>query len=125
MMMTINVINISSENPQALGAFYSQVFGIAPEWQLEVGTSFVLGDVRVVILGHDQIRGKNSQPARLFFNLTVGDVPAEFARVVAVGAAVVQEPYSFPEPGTGAQLVLATLADPDGNYFQLMSTTPA
>jgi predicted enzyme related to lactoylglutathione lyase len=124
-MVTISVINISSEHPQELGAFYRQVLGIEPEWQLDMGTGFRLGNVELVILGHDQVRGKNSQPARLFFNLNVDDVSAEFARVVAVGASIIQEPYSFPEPGGEAQLVLATLADPDGNYFQLMSTTPA
>lgn len=123
--MTISVINISSEHPQELGAFYRQVLGIEPEWQSDMGTSFLLGDIRLVILSHDQVHGKNGQPARMFFNLNVNDVPAEFARVVGVGAAVIQEPYSFTEPGGGTQLILATLADPDGNYFQLMSATPA
>ena len=42
----------------------------------------------------------------------------DFARLKAAGAIVVVEPYDFEEsPNT----TIATLADPDGNYFQLMS----
>ena len=40
---------------------------------------------------------------------------AEFDRIKALGAAVIQAPQDM---GDG---VLATLADPDGNYFQLVT----
>ena len=35
----------------------------------------------------------------------------------AAGAIVVRAPYEFEEAGS----TIATLADPDGNYFQLLS----
>ena len=42
----------------------------------------------------------------------------DFARMKAAGAIVIAEPSSFDgEPG----LSIATFADPDDNYFQLMS----
>ena len=42
----------------------------------------------------------------------------------AAGAIVVREPYSFERcPRRG--MSIATLADPDDNYFQLMSPMPA
>ena len=39
-------------------------------------------------------------------------------RLTAAGATVVREPY---HPGEGAEGWIATLSDPDGNYFQLVS----
>ena len=39
----------------------------------------------------------------------------EYARMVKAGAKVIKEPYEM------GGMWIATLADPDGNYFQLMS----
>ena len=44
-----------------------------------------------------------------------GLTPEEFERIKAAGATVIREPY---EMGGGW---IATLADPDGNYFQLVT----
>jgi predicted enzyme related to lactoylglutathione lyase len=43
------------------------------------------------------------------------EVQAEFERIKALGASVIAAPYAI---GEG---FIATLADPDGNYFQLMT----
>jgi predicted enzyme related to lactoylglutathione lyase len=45
-------------------------------------------------------------------------VKSEFDRFVEAGATAIQEPYS---PGGEPDGLIATFADPDGNYFQLMS----
>ncbi len=42
----------------------------------------------------------------------------DFERFKAAGATVVQEPYN---PGDEGQMQIATFADPDDNYFQLVS----
>jgi hypothetical protein len=42
----------------------------------------------------------------------------------AAGAIVVREPYSFDEITDAANTWIATLADPDDHYFQLMSPMP-
>ena len=39
----------------------------------------------------------------------------------AAGAIVVREPYEFDADGQVSTASIATLADPDGNYFQLTS----
>jgi predicted enzyme related to lactoylglutathione lyase len=121
-MITVSAVHISSESPKELGAFYQKILGIDPELQTDGETILMVSGVRLVIQSHDQVRGKNSHPERLFLDLLVQDIEAEFKRIVALGAAVVQEPYSFDEEGMN--LMFATLADPDGNYFQLMSVTP-
>ena len=41
----------------------------------------------------------------------------DFERFKAAGAIVIREPYGF----EGQEGLIATLADPDDNYFQLMS----
>jgi predicted enzyme related to lactoylglutathione lyase len=45
-------------------------------------------------------------------------VKGEFERIKKLGAAVVAEPYNPAEDPKG---MIATFADPDNNYFQLMS----
>ena len=42
----------------------------------------------------------------------------EFAKLQAAGATVVREPYTFEQ---APDAWIATLSDPDGNYFQLVS----
>jgi hypothetical protein len=56
-------------------------------------------------------------------------VKGEFDRMVAAGAIVVREPYAFDDvpdvtdaaAASPVTMSIATLADPDDNYFQLMS----
>ena len=52
------------------------------------------------------------------WNIETPDVKGEFERLKAAGGIVVAEPYEFEgAPGSA----IATFADPDDNYFQLMS----
>ena len=46
---------------------------------------------------------------------TKEEVQKEFDRIKSLGAIVIKEPYDM------GGMWIATLADPDGNYFQLMS----
>jgi hypothetical protein len=54
--------------------------------------------------------------------LESSDVRADFERLKAAGATVVAEPYD-PAPGDPQMggMLIAPFADPDGDYFQLMS----
>ena len=61
---------------------------------------------------------RTTSPGESSGNIETEDVQGDFARMRDAGAIVVREPYSFEQmPSTW----IATLADPDGNYFQLMS----
>ena len=115
--MNFNSILIGSEDPTRLAEFYTKVLGKAGYedggyvgWQ--VGNGFV------TIGPHDQVKGSNAEPGRLIWNLESEDVPGDFATFKAAGATVVAEPY---HPGQETEGWIATFADPDGNYFQLMS----
>jgi predicted enzyme related to lactoylglutathione lyase len=49
------------------------------------------------------------------FNFETETVKEEFARIVELGGKSVKEPYEM------GGMWIATLSDPDGNLFQLMS----
>ena len=117
-MLSFNSILLFSEHPKELGEFYEKVFGSKPGWAEHGYVGFQVGSGFVTIGPHDKVKGKNSQPERIMINLETTDVAGEFARIKALGAAVIAEPY---HPGEEKDMQIATFADPDGNYFQLMS----
>jgi predicted enzyme related to lactoylglutathione lyase len=117
--MKIAAIHIGTERPEKLATFYRQVLQAEPVWASDDVTGFMVGDVILEITTHDQVAGRNQMPARTFFDLMVDDARAEFARIQALGATVVQEPYDVVDEES--QFTVATFADPDGNYFQVAS----
>ena len=119
--MNLNSILIGSENPQRLVEYYTRLFG-EPVWNEGGYTSWQLGTGWVTVGAHDAVQGPNAHPGRIIWNIECPDVRGEFDRVVAAGAIVVREPYGMDE---GSEGLIATLADPDDNYFQLMSPMPA
>jgi len=115
--MQFNNILIGSDDPDRLVDYYRKVLG--EPTLVEGGYSgWQLGSGMVSIGPHSEVHGKNPQPGRLIWNIETPDVQGEFERMKAAGAIVIKEPYTFDEaPGYW----IATLADPDDNYFQLMS----
>ena len=114
--MKFNSLLIGSGNPQRLVDYYSKLFG-DPVFADSGYTAWQLGDGWVTVGPHDEVTGQNAQPGRLIWNIETGDVQGDFDRLVAAGATVVKEPYPPGEAGG----MIATLSDPDDNYFQLMS----
>ena len=114
--MDFNSILIGSEDPQRLVDYYTKLFG-EPTMSDGGYTGWQLGSGFVTIGPHDQVKGKNTQPGRILWNIQSEDVKGDFERMKAAGAIVIAEPYGF----DGAVGEIATLADPDDNYFQLMS----
>jgi predicted enzyme related to lactoylglutathione lyase len=116
-MLNLNSVMIGTKQPQVLATFYEQVVGkpadmVEPEqgfygWQ--VGSAFLS------ILEHSKMEGQAKDQGRVMLNFETTQVQDEFARIKALGAAVIAAPYQIGEGW------IATLADPDGNYFQLMS----
>jgi predicted enzyme related to lactoylglutathione lyase len=115
--MNLNSILIGSEDPARLAAYYTKLFG-EPGWDQGGFTGWSIGSGSVTVGAHDQVKGNNSEPGRVIWNIETPDVQAEFERLKAAGATVIQEPY---QPGEAPEGWIATFADPDDNYFQLMS----
>ncbi len=115
--MNFSGILIGSEDPQRLVDYYSKLFG-APGFQDGGYTGWQIGSGWITIGAHDQVTGKNAHPGRLIWNVESADVKGDFERFKAAGATVVREPYN---PGGPPDGWICTFADPDDNYFQLMS----
>jgi predicted enzyme related to lactoylglutathione lyase len=116
--VNFNNILIGSEDAPALAAFYTKLFG-KPAFEDGGYSGWQLGSGFVSVGPHSEVHGKNVSPGRIIWNIESDDVQGDFDRMKGAGATVIAEPYSF-EGMEGS--LLATLADPDGNYFQL--TTP-
>jgi predicted enzyme related to lactoylglutathione lyase len=116
--VNFNSILIGSEDPQRLVGYYSGLFG-KPAMEDQGYAGWQLGSGWVTVGPHDQVHGKNAQPGRLLWNIESTDVKGDFDRLKAAGAIVIREPYVMGEGSE--QGTIATFADPDDNYFQLMS----
>ena len=114
--MNFNSILIGSEDPQRLAEYYTKLFG-EPGWDDSGYTGWQIGNGGLTVGPHDQVKGSNAQlPASRWSS--AADVRGDFDRLKAAGATVVSEPYTMGEaPGAW----IATLSDPDDNYFQLVS----
>jgi predicted enzyme related to lactoylglutathione lyase len=115
--MNFNSILIGSDDPQRLVDYYTKLLGV-PTMSDSGYTGWLIGSGFVTVGPHSEVHGKNTAPGRLIWNIETPDVKGDFERLKAAGAIVVREPYEFEEaPGSS----IATLADPDDNYFQLVS----
>jgi predicted enzyme related to lactoylglutathione lyase len=116
-MLNLNSVMIGTKQPTELVAFYEKVLGKPAEmvdqengfWGWQVGNTYLS------VLNHSGMGGDARDPGRVMLNFETSEVKEEFERIKAFGGAVIREPY---EMGGGW---IATLADPDGNYFQLVS----
>ena len=121
-MLKLTSIMLGSENPKELANFYAKVLEKEPGWSEGGFEGFDAGGMYLMIGPHDKVHGKSQNPERILFFFETEDVKGEFERIKGLGAEVIAEPY---KPGEEAgDMWLATLADPDGNYFQLASPMP-
>jgi predicted enzyme related to lactoylglutathione lyase len=115
--MNLNGILIGSDDPQRLADYYTRLFG-KPGWEDGGYIGWQIGTGSVTVGPHDQVKGKNAHPGRVIWNIESQDVQGDFERFKSAGATVVREPYN---PGEMPDGWIATLSDPDDNYFQLVS----
>jgi predicted enzyme related to lactoylglutathione lyase len=118
-MLNLSSIMIGTENSKTLAEFYEKVLQKKPDMVDGEWYGFAAGSTFITFGTHDKVKGKSAQPERIIFNFETTDVKGEFERIKALGAQVIKEPYEMGEEGNMA--MIATLADPDGNYFQLMT----
>ena len=115
--MNFNSIMIGSDDPGRLVEYYTRLFG-EPTMADDSYTGWLIGSGFVTIGAHSEVHGRNAHPGRIIWNIESTDVRGDFDRFVAAGAMVVTEPYGF---DGFPDMLIATLTDPDDNYFQLMS----
>ncbi len=116
-MLNLNSVMIGTKQLQALAAFYEKVLGKAADYvDKENGFyGWQVGSSYLSLLDHSEMQGKTKDPGRVMLNFETTQVKEEFERIRSLGSTVVRAPYEM-EGGW-----IATLADPDGNYFQLVT----
>lgn len=117
-MLNFSSLMIGSAQPKVLAKFYERVFGKKSDWQDGAWFGFQVGNTHLTIGEHSEVKGQAKEPQRIIINLETEDVKGEFERIKKTGAKVVKDPYN---PDEAHDMKIATFADPDGNYFQLMS----
>ena len=115
-MLNLNSVMIGTKQAKSMVAFYEKVLGKAADMVDEANGfhGWQVGSAYLSVLDHSEMSGTTKDPGRIMFNFETAQVKEEFERIKALGAGVIHEPY---EMGGGW---IATLADPDGNYFQLV-----
>ena len=115
--MNFNSVLIGTSDAPALAAYYTKLFG-EPGFADGGYSGWMVGSGFITVGPHSEVTGQNAQPGRIILNFETTDVAGDFSRLEAAGAIVVKAPYEFEGmPGSW----IATLADPDGNYFQLVT----
>jgi len=116
-MLNLNSVMIGTKQLKVLAAFYEKVLG-KPAEMIDVENGFFgwqAGTTYFSLLDHSEMVGRTKDPGRVMINFETFHVKEEFDRIKNLGGTVIKEPYEM-EGGW-----IATLADPDGNYFQLVS----
>jgi len=116
-MLNLNSVMIGTKQLKAVATFYEKVFGKAPDMADSENGFFgwQVGNVFFGVLEHSEMGGNTRDPGRVMINFETDQVQEEFERIKALGGTVIKAPYKMGEGW------IATLTDPDGNYFQLMN----
>ena len=112
------LINVTSEDPARLTAFYADVVGLAKN--PAIGESgFDAGGASFLIDGHSETKGAAKEPQRVLINFFVDDLKAEQDRLEEQGVKFIRSAGREEWGG-----VISTFLDPDGNYCQLIEFNP-
>ena len=115
-MLNLNSIMIGTTNLDTMAEVYEKIFGKKPDMSEGGYHGWSVGNCFFAVGKHSKMDGKTKDAGRVMFNFETKEVKEEFERIRAIdGITVIAEPYEM-----GSAWV-ATLADPDGNYFQLMT----
>lgn len=111
-------VNVTSEHPDRLAAFYREIVGLEVESEMGEG-AFKVAGAHFLIDGHSETVGDTKEPQRALINFFVADLAAEQSRLEAEGVKFVR---TAGEEFWGGKI--STFVDPDGNYAQLIEFNP-
>lgn len=116
-MLNLNSVMVSTKRAKIVALFYEKVLGRSADMVDEQYGFFgwQVGAAYFSVLDHSEMTGPAKDPGRILFNFETSQVQEEFERIKTLGGKVIREPYQM---GDGW---IATLADPDGNFFQLVT----
>lgn len=114
-MLDLNSVMLGTQKVKELADFYEKVFDRKADMEDGGWYGWQVGKGFLTIGEHSEVKGEAKEPQRVIMNFETTEVKEEFERIKGLGATVIKDPYDM----GGAWI--ATFADPDGNYFQLMT----
>jgi predicted enzyme related to lactoylglutathione lyase len=111
-------VNITSEQPDRLLAFYRDIVGLKPQPEFGEG-ALDAGGTSFFIDGHSETKGGAKEPQRALLNFFVDDLAAEQERLEGQGVKFIRTAGKEEWGG-----MISTFVDPDGNYGQLIEFKP-
>lgn len=122
MIKSLESITLFSPSAKKLAGFYKGKVGLKIKFEAVMGENDEeMYDMSVgkksgfYIIDHSKVKGKNKQPERIIFNLEVDNIKKEVTRLKKAKVKLVADTYHIEGYG-----YIATFADIDGNYFQLV-----
>ena len=127
MFRGVESIILFSEDAKKLAEFYRNKVGLDMTLEAEVGEEdgglygFEFGEEKtgLYVMNHSKVKGKNTQPERIIFNLEVEDIEEDVKKLDKAEVKKIADTYHMQEYG-----LIATFEDIDGNYFQLVQIKP-
>jgi len=114
--MKINtfLINLTSEDPERMKAFYGQTIGLEKNPDMGEG-AFHAGGAVIAIDSHSETKGATKEPQRVLIDFFVDDLKEEQLRLESKGVKFLR---TAGEEWWGG--LISTFQDPDGNYCQII-----
>ncbi len=122
MFEKISTILLWSDNYEALAAWYQNIFNVKVIEKLDhpkdtgILMEFPGGHPWLWVGAHSEIHGKNKDPLRIMFNITVDSVHKAYEYLRTKGVTFIAEPFKAPT----FDKWFATFSDPDGNTIQII-----
>jgi catechol 2,3-dioxygenase-like lactoylglutathione lyase family enzyme len=113
MELTGVLISTTELRHSAMRQFYVETLGLMPRSDRPGFVNFDFGHSRLTIATHDAVEGAASDPARMMVNFRTTDIEAVVARCDP--GRVIRWPQREHWGG-----LVATVADPDGNFVQFL-----
>jgi len=115
----IGTILLGTRDPERLRSWYKRAFGVTAD---PFDRFLRFGEVGVLIDSRPDVAASTAEPGRVILNLHVPDAPAVARHLDAAMNVTWVAPLEYRErPGAW----FGTVADPDGNYVQIIELTEA
>ena len=122
MFHKVSTILIWSEDFRKLSDWYLHTFHLKVVEELDhpqdtgVLMEFPDGGPWIWVGQHSEIHGKNRDPLRIMFNITVDSVEKTYEYLVKNGTPIIAKPFKAPT----FDKWFVTFSDPDGNTIQII-----
>jgi len=118
----ISAVLIWSEDYKALAKWYKEKLGLETIEEInhpdDTGVGLSIGESYFWIGKHSKVHGKNKDPFRIMFNISVDSVQEAYEKLKNKGVEFIAKPFKAPT----FDAYFATFKDLDGNIVQFIGS---